>query len=62
MKKFIWDLDETLLSANFRKEDDFLKEQISDEKAGEFIRNKVKYLMEYEKTFLNMMLNHLVTF
>ena len=25
MKKFIWDLDETLLSADFRKEDDFFK-------------------------------------
>lgn len=52
MKKFIWDLDETLLSADFRKEDDFFKEQILDEKVDEFIKNKVKYLMEYERMFL----------
>lgn len=52
MQKFIWDLDETLLSADFRKEDDFFKEQILDEKVDEFIKNKVKYLMEYERTFL----------
>lgn len=51
MKKFIWDLDETLLSADFRKEDDFFKEQILDEKVDEFIKNKVKYLMEYERMF-----------
>ena len=51
MQKFIWDLDETLLSADFRKEDDFFKEQILDEKVDEFIKNKVKYLMEYERTF-----------
>ena len=51
MKKFIWDLDETLLSADFRKEDDFFKRQISDEKVDEFLRNKVKYLMEYERMF-----------
>ncbi len=51
MRKFIWDLDETLLSADFRKEDDFFKEQILDEKVDEFIRSKVKYLMEYERTF-----------
>ena len=52
MKKFIWNLDETLLSADFRKEDDFFKEQILDEKVDEFIKNKVKYLMEYERMFL----------
>ena len=52
MQKFIWDSDETLLSADFRKEDDFFKEQILDEKVDEFIKNKVKYLMEYERTFL----------
>ena len=51
MQKFIWDLDETLLSADFRKEDDFFKEQILDEKVDEFIKNKVKYLMEYERMF-----------
>ncbi len=51
MRKFIWDLDEALLSADFRKEDDFFKEQILDEKVDEFIRSKVKYLMEYERTF-----------
>ena len=51
IKKVIWDLDETLLSADFRKEDDFFKEQILDEKVDEFIKNKVKYLMEYERTF-----------
>lgn len=51
MKKFIWNLDETLLSADFRKEDDFFKEQILDEKVDEFIKNKVKYLMEYERMF-----------
>lgn len=51
MRKFIWDLDETLLSADFRKEDDFFKEQILDEKVDEFIKNKVKYLMEYERMF-----------
>lgn len=51
MKKFIWDLDETLLSADFRKEDDFFKEQILDEKVDEFIKSKVKYLMEYERMF-----------
>ena len=51
IKKVIWDLDETLLSAEFRKEDDFFKEQILDEKVDEFIKNKVKYLMEYERTF-----------
>ena len=28
MQKFIWDLDETLLSADFRKEDDFFKYDI----------------------------------
>ena len=43
MQKFIWDLDETLLSADFRKEDDFFKEQILDEKVDEFIKNKVKF-------------------
>lgn len=51
MRKFIWDLDGTLLSADFRKEDDFFKEQILDEKVDEFIKNKVKYLMEYERMF-----------
>lgn len=54
MKKFIWDLDETLLSADFRKEDDFLRSQIKDKKVEEFIKNKVKYLMEYERMFFNM--------
>ena len=51
IKKIIWDLDETLLSADFRREDDFFKEQILDEKVEGFIKNKVKYLMEYERTF-----------
>lgn len=51
IKKVIWDLDGTLLSADFRKEDDFFKEQILDEKVDEFIKSKVKYLMEYERTF-----------
>ncbi|MDD6245214.1 MAG: HAD family hydrolase [bacterium] len=51
IKKVIWDLDGTLLSADFRKEDDFFKEQILDEKVDEFIKNKVKYLMEYERMF-----------
>lgn len=51
IKKVIWDLDGTLLSADFRKEYDFFKEQILDEKVDEFIKSKVKYLMEYERTF-----------
>lgn len=51
IKKVIWDLDGTLLSADYSKEDDFFKEQILDEKVDEFIKNKVKYLMEYERMF-----------
>ena len=54
IKKVIWDLDETLLIADYSKEDDFLRTQIKDEKVEEFIRNKVKYLIEYESSFLNM--------
>ena len=50
-KKVIWDLDGTLLSADYSKEDDFLRSQIKDEKVEEFIRNKVKYLIEYESSF-----------
>lgn len=51
IKKVIWDLDGTLLSADYSKEDDFLRSQIKDEKVEEFIRNKVKYLIEYESSF-----------
>ncbi len=42
MQKFIWDLDETLLSADFRKEDDFLKN---------------KYLMKKSMNLLKIKLN-----
>lgn len=41
MRKFIWDLDETLLSADFRKEDDFFKEQILDEKVVNLLEVKL---------------------
>ena len=53
MRKFIWDLDETLLSADFRKEDDFFKEQILDEKVDEwntkerFFKYDIKLLSEF---------------
>ena len=41
MRKFIWDLDETLLSADFRKEDDFFKEQLLDEKVDDLLKIKL---------------------
>ena len=49
MQKFIWDLDETLLSADFRKEDDFFKEVDSLIKKDDVILVKASRGMKFEE-------------
>lgn len=52
MKKFIWDLDGTLLSGDFSHEISYFKEKLMGQDIETFLKNKYSYLMEYEKTFL----------
>lgn len=51
MKKVIWDLDGTLLSADFSKEKDFFSNYLKDEKLLHFFENRVAYLTEYEASY-----------
>lgn len=51
MKKFIWDLDETLLSGDFSYENIYFKEKLQGQDIECFLQNKHDYLMEYERTF-----------
>lgn len=51
MKKFIWDLDETLLSGDFSYENIYFKEKLKGQDIECFLQNKHDYLMEYERTF-----------
>ena len=47
-KKFIFDLDYTLLIPDWSKEDDFLKQRISLEEQEEFFKQKQQILNKYE--------------
>lgn len=51
MKKFIWDLDETLLSGDFSYENIYFKEKLQGQDIECFLQNKHDYLIEYERTF-----------
>ena len=51
MKKFIWDLDETLLSCDFSYENIYFKEKLQGQDIECFLQNKHDYLIEYERTF-----------
>lgn len=51
MKKFIWDLDETLLSGDFSYEYIYFKEKLQGQDIECFLQNKHDYLIEYERTF-----------
>lgn len=51
MKRFIFDLDGTLLTANFEKEFDYFN-NIYGEESPKILDNIVKYLDEYEKTHI----------
>lgn len=48
MRKVIWDLDGTLLSADFSKEKDFFSNYLKDEELLHFLENRTAYLIEYE--------------
>lgn len=53
MKKFIWDLDGTLLSGDFSTHEiSYFKEKLMGQDIETFLKNKYSYLMEYERTFL----------
>lgn len=53
MKKFIWDLDGTLLSGDFYTHElSYFEEKLIGQDIETFLKNKYSYLMEYEKTFL----------
>ena len=52
MKKFIWDLDGTLLSGDFyTPELSYFEEKLIGQDIETFLKNKYGYLMEYEKNF-----------
>ena len=51
MKKFIWNLDETLLSGDFSYENIYFKEKLQGQDIECFLQNKHDYLIEYERTF-----------
>ena len=51
IKKFIWDLDGTLLSGDFSYENIYFKEKLQGQDIECFLQNKYDYLMEYERTF-----------
>ena len=50
-KKYIFDLDYTLLIPDWSKEDDFLKECIPKEQQEEFFKQKQAILNKYELEF-----------
>ena len=50
-KRFIFDLDFTLLSADFSLEKDYFKD-VYDEKSSELLKNLGSYLREYEKSYM----------
>ena len=52
MKKVIFDLDGTLLKANWQYEEIYFKSILSPEDAEKFIPNISRLLAEYEKTYL----------
>ncbi len=52
MKKFIWDLDGTLLSGDFYTHElSYFEEKLIGQDIETFLKNKYGYLMEYEKNF-----------
>ena len=50
-KKYIFDIDYTILIPDWSKEDDYFKEHIIENEQGEFFKNKQKILNKYEQEF-----------
>lgn len=51
IKKFIWDLDGTLLNGDFSHEISYFKEKLIGQDMETFLNNRSRYLYEYEKNF-----------
>ena len=50
-KKYIFDIDYTILIPDWSKEDDYFKEHIIENEQGEFFKNKQRILNKYEQEF-----------
>lgn len=52
-KRFIFDLDGTLLQGNFSRENEFFKSCLPEEQVESFLENKYSLLMKYEASHFN---------
>ena len=55
-KKYIFDIDYTILIPDWSKEDDYFKEHILENEQEEFFKNKQSILNKYEQEFPDIIL------